>query len=91
MTREYQNHKNVRLFLAFRNWLGLFLAFFNTVWLLIEIFIWQPWALLLVTHHQCRWIHRESSRVVHGASKRRWAPQTTRDTPGHFKIHFFNI
>ena len=29
---------------------------------------------------QCS-IYCGSSRVVHGASKRRWAPQTTRDTP----------
>jgi len=26
------------------------------------------------------WDH-ESSRMAHGASMRRWAPQTTRDTP----------
>jgi len=37
-------------------------------------------AVLPLTRHQ-RSIHCESSRVVHGVSKRKWAPQTTRDTP----------
>jgi len=35
--------------------------------------------VLPFTHHQCS-IHCESSRVARGASKRRWASQTTRDT-----------
>jgi len=37
-------------------------------------------AVLPLTRHQCS-IHCESNRVVHGASKWRWTPQTTRDTP----------
>ena len=36
--------------------------------------------LLPLTRHQCS-IHCESSRVAHGTSKRRRAPQTTRDVP----------
>jgi len=37
-------------------------------------------AVLSLTRHQFS-IHCESSRVAHGASNWRWAPQTTRDTP----------
>jgi len=40
-------------------------------------------AVLPLTRHQCS-IYCESSRVDHGASKRRWAPQTTRDAPEFF-------
>jgi len=36
--------------------------------------------VLSLTRHQCS-IHWESCRVVHGASKRTWGPQTTRHTP----------
>jgi len=37
-------------------------------------------AVLPMTRCQCG-IHCESSAWAHGASKRRWAPQTSRDTP----------
>jgi len=32
-----------------------------------------------LTRHQCS-IYGESSRMAHGVRKRKWAPQTTRDT-----------
>jgi len=38
-------------------------------------------AVLSLTCHQCS-IHCESTRVVHGASKLRWGPQTSCGTPG---------
>jgi len=37
-------------------------------------------AVLSLTRYQCS-IHCESSHMVHGASKQKWAPQTTRDAP----------
>jgi len=42
----------------------------------------QPCARRRTVHALCyHCIHCESSRVAYGASKRRWAPQTTPDTP----------
>jgi len=37
-------------------------------------------AVLPLARHHCS-IHCENSRVAHGTSKRKWAPQTIRDTP----------
>jgi len=47
VTKEWHYRKqSLACFWPLNNRFGLFLAFFSTVWLFIEIFIWQPCRLL---------------------------------------------
>jgi len=45
---------------------------------------------LALTRHQYS-IQYESSRMAHGASKRRWEPYTTRDTPKMYKWNWSEL